>query len=111
MPTFLITICETSPDNVGIRLSPGIRPAEVEDRPAIKKMRQGSILELRFPDGTTRTTRLVTYGVSVWKTEDGSLTLHDNPRNPEIFLTLPPDVSSEVIPSGTEVWLMENESD
>ena len=108
MPTFLIEVRETDADSTGLRLSPGIRPSEMEDRPAIGKMMQGSPLELRLPDGTTRRTSLVTYGVSVWKGEDGSLLMHDDPSDPEICLTLPLELHSEDVPPGTEVWLVED---
>jgi hypothetical protein len=40
-------------------------------------MMQGAQLELRRSDGTSLQTVLVTYGVSVWRGEDGALYTHD----------------------------------
>lgn len=107
MPTLLITVQHTLTDNAGLRLFPGIRPSEMEDRPAIGKMMQGSLLELRLPGGTTRMTSLLTYGISVWKGEDDAFHLHDDPKNSEICLTLPSELSPKDVPPGTEVWLMD----
>lgn len=109
MPTLLLTVRQIVADSVGLRLSPGIRPSEMEDRPAIGKMIQGSRLELRCPNGVIRTTTLLTYGVSLWEGENGTLRLYDDPRNPEICLTLPPELHEEEVPPGTEVWLMDDQ--
>ncbi len=52
-----------------------------------------------------RLTRLVTYGISVWRGEDGTLHTNEDPSDPEIMLTLPDDLSPEDVAAGTEVWL------
>jgi hypothetical protein len=107
MATYLITVRESERSVLGLRLLPGIRPSEWNDRPAIKEMTQGSSLELRFPDGTTRTTSLCTYGISVWKDEDGSLLMREDPRDAEICLMLSEEIDSTDVPAGTEVWLLD----
>ncbi len=107
MATYLITVRETEPMSLGLRLWPGIRPSQSADRPAMKGMKQGSSLELRLPNGTRRSTPLQTYGIRVEKNEDGDLLLHDNPRNPEICLILPAETNATDVPQGTEVWLLD----
>jgi hypothetical protein len=104
--TFLLTVTAAEPDSQGVRLAPGIRLSQTADRPAIGLMMQGAELELRRPDGSARRTTLVTYGVSVWRGEDGALYLHDDPADAEIQLTLPPDLSADDLPRGTQVWLV-----
>lgn len=108
MPTFLITVRQAEADDAGLRLYPGIRPSVMKNVPAMGKMTQGSRLELRRPDGTTRSTSLVTFGVSVWKGENGSILLYDDPKDPEICLTIRSELESEEVPAGTEVWLMDD---
>jgi hypothetical protein len=107
MSTYLLTVESVEPDNLGTRLSPGIRLSETKDRPAIAKMIQGARLELRRPDGQSKTTVLVTYGISVLKDDDGAIYLRDNPHDPEIRLILPSDVDGRDLAPGTEVWLLE----
>ncbi len=50
----------------------------------------------------------MTYGISVWKGEDGSLLMYDDPKDPEICLTLPSELEPEDAPPGTELWLMDD---
>ncbi len=107
MPTYLLTVQQTERTVQGLRLSPGIRPSQTTDRPAIGTMRQGARLELRRPDGARQRTHLVTYGISVWKGEDGAIFTQENPSDPEIKLTLPEGLASEDVVEGTEVWLLE----
>jgi hypothetical protein len=91
----------------GLRLSPGIRLTQTKDRPAIATMMQGAKLELRLPNGSIIATTLLTYGVSVWRGDDGGLYVNDDAADAEIKLTLPGDHSAADIPVGTEVWLVE----
>jgi len=107
MATFLVTVKQVEVISLGIRLSPGLRPSQTRDHPAIKSMKQGANLELRLPDGTIRAAKLANYGVSVLRDEEGALYLHDHPSDPEIKLIFPADMSPEQIPVGTEVWLVE----
>src|SRR4051812_1770496 len=108
MATYLLTVRETHQVDSGIRLSPGIRPSETSDRPAIGEMTQGSRLELRCPDGSVHLTHLVTYGISAWKGEDGALYMNDDPADPEIRLTIAETGDAGGPPPGTEVWLLES---
>jgi hypothetical protein len=104
--TFLLTVKAVDADGQGLRLSPGIRLSQTKDRPAIGTMMQGAPLELRRPDGSVISTTLVTYGVSVWRGDDGAMYMHDDPADAEIKLNLPADLSLDEIPVGTEVWLI-----
>jgi hypothetical protein len=70
-------------------------------------MIQGASLELRRSDGTRRQTRLVTFGISLFKAEDGSFYTRDDPSDPEINLTLPETLALEDVETGTEVWLLD----
>lgn len=106
MATYLLTVQAATGDNEGLRLSPGIRLSSTKDRPAISQMMQGAKLELRRPDGTSLQTVLITYGVSVWRGEDGAFYMHDDLADPEINLTIAGDSCAEQVPAGTEVWLL-----
>ncbi len=67
---------------------------------------QGAKLELRLPDGRRLQTILVTYGVSAWRGEDGAIRTREDPRDPEIKLTIAADVSLEKVQAKTAVWLL-----
>ena len=108
MSTYLLTIESAEPDSFGIRLVPGIRLSAAVDRPAIGRMMQGAILELRQTDGRITKTSLVTYGISLTE-KDGSLYLFDDPSDPEIKLTVPGDLTPSVVAAGTEVWLFDDD--
>jgi len=107
METYLLTVRSVVADSQGLRLSPGIRLSQTKDRPEIGAMMQGAPLELRRPNGSRSKTTLVTYGVSVWRGDDGALYIQNDPADAEIELTLPADLSRDEIPVGTEVWLVE----
>jgi hypothetical protein len=109
MATYLLTIQQADHTDLGLRLSPGLRLSQPRDRPAIGQMKQGAKLELRGPDGARRLTHLATYGVSVWKGEDGTFYTQENPSDPKIKLFLPEELTPEDVPPGTEVWLLEAE--
>lgn len=106
MATYLLTVRAAVTDNLGLRLSPGIRPSQMKDQPAIRQMTMGAELELRRPDGTSLRSVLGHFAISLWKGEDGALYLHDTLTDPEIELTIWGDVSPEKVPAGTEVWLL-----
>lgn len=107
METYMLTVKEVDEDSEGLRLSPGIRLSQTKDRTVIGAMMPGANLELRRPNGSCINTTLVTFGVSVWRGDDGAFYLQDDPANPEIKLTLPADLSRDEIPVGTEVWLVQ----
>lgn len=106
MTTFLLTVQHVERTTQGLRLSPGIRSNQIRSTPAVGKMTQGASLELRRPDGARRPTHLVTYGISAWKREDGSICTNEDPANPEIKIILPEDLSMEDVAIGTEIWLL-----
>lgn len=105
-PTYLLTIAAARSGDDGVRLSPGIRLRETADRPAIGRMMQGAPLELRTPSGARYETTLVTYGVDVERGEDGALYMRRDPKDAEIKLTIPGELSPEAYAVGTEVWLL-----
>lgn len=106
MPTYLLTVQSAELMSLGLRVSPGLRPSEATGRPAIAKLTQGSMLELRHPSGSTLRTPLATFGVSADKADDGSLYMHDDPKDPEIKLILSPSLGVDDVPPGTEVWFL-----
>jgi hypothetical protein len=108
MPTFLLTIERFERDAIGVRLFPGFHMLEAEQRPGIRKMIQGCLLELRPPNALARQTHLVTYGVPVEKSEDGSIIYRGDIKNFEIRLTVSPDVPDSSLIPGTQVWLCES---
>jgi hypothetical protein len=105
VPTYLLTISPAHADDQGVRLSPGIRMSEPADR-AIRTMTHGAALELRSPGGAPRQTYLVTYGVDVDRGEDGAIYMRGDPKDAEIKLTLPADLSPDAYAVGTELWLL-----
>jgi len=74
-------------------------------------LQQGAQLELRYPDGTTRRTTLLTYGASVFKGEDGKFYVPGGSDGPvwTIVFTLPPELTPVDVPPGTEVWVVSPE--
>ncbi len=100
MPTYILTVKSADRDQMGLRLSPGIRPSETKDSPAVGRMNQGSRLELRRPGGSVRDALLVTHGVAVWRADGGSFYTHDDPSDPEVRLTISPELMPEDVPGG-----------
>jgi hypothetical protein len=64
-------------------------------------------VELRLPDGTRRQTRLVRFGASVYRAEDGSFYVPGDENGPQftIVFTLSPDLQPDDVPPGTEIWV------
>ncbi len=102
---FLLKVTTVEQLDNGLRLSPGIRPSEMQDRPGIGSMTQGSPLELRRPDGTVLETTLITFGVPVMRRDDGTIYTTDDPSDPEIKLTISSDLDPDDVSEGTGVWL------
>lgn len=60
------------------------------------------------PNGVPHRTQLVTYGVPIEKSEDGSIPYRGDIKNPEIRITLPSNgPGAELIP-GARVWLCDD---
>lgn len=108
MHTYLVTVTSAEKWSEGLRVTPGLFRADSEQRPAIKQMMQGSSIELRRPDGSRLMTRLVTYGISTWRQEDGSLSYHGDPADPEVKLTIAAGLHD--VPAGTQLWLVDADS-
>ena len=86
---------------------PGVMMKDLESRPGTEKMIQGCTLELRKHDGSRSRTRLLTYGISVEKDQQGNIIYRGDLHNPEINITLPAEVSDMDLMPGTEVWLID----
>lgn len=107
-PVQLLTVREAVATGQGLRLLPGVRPSTLPTPDVLSRIRQGSPLELRLPNGTTRRTELRTYGIPVTKQPDGSLRFYGDLQDPEICCTLPSELTAEDVPPGTEVWLIDD---
>lgn len=101
MEMYLFTVDFCFKDEQGLLVKPGIPLEESSGRPELKQIIQGISLELRRPDGTTRRTCVVNYGISVYRQLDGSYVMDDNPH---IHFTLPDDLNESDAPRGTEIW-------
>ena len=105
--TYLLTVQDSERVDGGLRLSPGISMHQLSEMPEVQKnMMQGSILELKLPGGKRVRTNLVTYGVSVFKGEDGKMYATDHPSRLDINLTVSSDGALSDVPAGTEVWFV-----
>ncbi len=78
--------------NIGYVLVPGI-PVETSHKSNIK---DGDELELRFPDGKRKVTKVASLS-----------TLCRTPEQPPIPIALPREFSKKDIPLGTELWVDE----
>ncbi len=90
-----------------LTLEQGMRMSEIKQRPQLKRLIQGIQLELRRPDGSTHHTYLFNYGFGAIRAEDGTL-IRDS--DPYLHFILPPEVSENDVPPGTEIWWLENEA-
>jgi len=102
MQVHILTVTLSESVSLGRRLNPGFRLRDPNQPPEVRSLKQGRVLELRHPSGGVGRTRLVTFGVSVERDQDGNLLYQGDPRNPEIKLIVPGDCE---VPAGTEVWL------
>ena len=73
----------------------------------LKQLMSNGPVELRLPDGTVRATRLVRFGASVFKGEDGSFYVPGEESGPRftIVFTLSHELRPEDVPPGTEIWV------
>ena len=106
MAIYLYTIESSWDDSFGLAVERGIRMSEASKRQELSSLAPGAALELRLPNGIRRRTTLTNYGVGVIKQEDGSLLME---ADPYLRFTLPPELTSEEVPAGTEIWLLTEE--
>jgi hypothetical protein len=101
-----VTSCEEIED--GLRVSPGVPMEEMSEHEELRLLMSNGPVELRFPDGTTRMTRLMRFGVSVFKGEDGSFYVPGDESGPKFtyVFTLAPELRSGDVPPGTEIWVL-----
>src|SRR5262245_48679818 len=103
----LLTVEETFASDEGLHLQPGVLLSWMTVQPELKGLMQGTALELRRPDGSVLRTTLLRYGASVTRGEDGRFYVPSDENGPiwTIVFTLPPEVRSDDVPLGTEVWV------
>jgi hypothetical protein len=107
MPVYLLTVEACHANHRGLRVQPGIRPDDVDERPGVERLARGARLALLRPDGTTRLTRLVTYALPVDQDEP-DLYIQAAARDPELCLILNDQLVPGDVPSGTEVWMLDS---
>ena len=107
MATKLLTVEEAFASDEGLHLQPGVLLTWMTAQPDLEGLTSGAALELRRPDGSVVRTTLLKYGASVTRGEDGKFYCPADENGPiwTIVFTLPPDVCSEDVPPGTEVWV------
>jgi hypothetical protein len=97
---FTVEYCQKSEQGLVVRR--GIPLGEVSKRPEIRKMRQGTILELRHRDGKVELTELVQFGVITQQLNDGAPVME---AKPHMHFVLPASLEVSDVPPGTEIWL------
>lgn len=65
----------------------------------------GDALELHYPDGRVVSSRIVSFGVSVWRDSDGAFYMPSDPAEPALTLTISGDSRLADLTPGVEVWL------
>jgi hypothetical protein len=107
MSSYLLTVRDFEVLDDGVRLVPGVPQSHLAEMPEVSRnLMQGSELELRFPDGTTVVTSLVTFGVTVCRDENGEYYFPDHPSRLDLNLTVALPEGVDAIPAGTEVWFV-----
>lgn len=110
MPFYLLTVNDSEVLDDGFRLVPGIPRDRLAEMPDVSQnLMPGSMLELRFPDGTTVVTNLVTFGVTVCLDENGEYYFPDHPSRLDLNLTIALPEGIDAVPAGTEVWFVLSE--
>jgi hypothetical protein len=108
MPAYLLTV--ESAQRVGelVRVLPAV-PIRllIDQQPGMLMPMPGDPLELRLPDGRTRSVPLGVFGVETWTGDDGALYTTSDPADPVLTLRIDGDVQPDEVPAGTEVWLSE----
>ena len=92
----------------GLRVSPGVPLEVLASHEELRGLMSNGPVELRLPDGAVRATRLVRFGASVFKGEDGSFYVPGDEKGPRptIVFTLAADLRPEDVPPGTEIWVV-----
>ncbi len=109
MPVFALTVEGIERDDRGVRVRPGVPQEAFRERPLLKTIIQGCAFELRRPDGTTKRTRLVTYGIEAQRGPDGRLLLGGPPAEQPFLVTLDAGLTDADIPRGTQLWYVPEE--
>ena len=94
MAIYIYTVESPWGDLFGVAAESGIRMNEITHHPELKRLIQGVVLELRFPDGSSQQTRLVNSGVGAFQQEDGSLLVESDPYLPAFYAARRLDYSS-----------------
>jgi hypothetical protein len=113
MAVRLVTVesCEKVAD--GLYVYPGVPLEVLSANQELKGLMSNGPIELRLPDGTRRQSRLVRFGVSVFKAGDGSFYVPGDEKGPRftMMFTLSPELEPCDVPPGTEIWFVPSPPD
>lgn len=100
----LLTVERAHRTGFGLQLEPKVKLAYLQGvRPGMPMLHEGDEVELRLPDGTTRTAYVSTFAIEAWHLNGKYVTTSD-PRDPSLTLTLAGDLTPDDVPVGAEVW-------
>lgn len=107
MYCYLLTVESSSQSGTDLQVLPRVPALGLGKRaPGLMMPMSGDGLELRLPDGRVQHARVGSFGLELWRNEDGNLYTTSDPSNPLLTLTIT-GAHVEDVPPGTEVWLSE----
>ena len=102
----LVTVEETEQFGDQWTIAPLVRLQDMsEHAPGLMMPMAGEEVELRLPDGGTKTAHIVSFGVSLWKDSEGNFYTNSDLTDPSLTLTIKCDPDVKGIPPGTQIWL------
>ena len=105
MRYLLVTVESVHSTGFGLQVSPTIKLKQLADRPKSELIpMQGDPLELRAPDGSSRSAVIGGFGIA-GRMEGKHFITRSNPADPEFTLSIGGEVTEADVPPGTEVWL------
>jgi hypothetical protein len=108
MRCYLLTVENSSQLGNRLRVLPPV-PAHslIERAPGLLMPMAGDELELRLPDGRVGHAIVGSFGVELWRSEEGDFYTTSDPSDPVLTLTIAGDLRPKDVPAGTEIWLSE----
>jgi hypothetical protein len=104
----MLTVEHAHRTDTGLQLEPKVKLKWlIAEHPGRPMLMRGQEVELRFPDGNSRTAYVSGFGIEAWL-RDGRLYTYSNPADVSLTLTLAGDLRPEDVPSGTEIWRRES---
>jgi hypothetical protein len=102
----LLTVGSAHQTGFGLQLEPTVKLRHLHQaQPGEPMPYHGDEVELRLPDGTTRTAYISAFGIEAWQ-ERGVLFTRSDPKDPSLTLTLAGGLVPEAAPPGTEIWFI-----